>query len=480
MTPALELKEISRRFGNVIALDAASLRLRAGTVHAVLGENGAGKTTLMRIAYGITRPDSGLILRRGAPVRIRHPSEAMALGIGMVHQHFSLVPAMSVAENVALGLHGRFRVRDAQKLVAELSGSTGLSVDPRARIERLPIASQQRVEILKALAHDATVLILDEPTALLAPAETDELLGWVRAFVAGTDKSVVLITHKLREALAAADDVTVLREGKTVYTATAVDTTEDVLVAAMIGEGVGPVIALKREQHLRRRPVLELRGVGLKTSEGRSVLQNVDLEVSSHEVVGIAAVEGEGHRELLRILAGRTRPDAGEATLPEDVGFVPDDRHRDATILEMSLTQNMLLRGLHARRGRIDWKGAREKTIAAMKSFQVRASAPETPIATLSGGNQQRFVLARELDPLPAALVVENPSRGLDIRATASVHQKILEARDSGVAVVLYSSDVDEVLALADRVLVVHRGRVTPVASQKDEVGRTMLGAAAL
>lgn len=476
MTTALELSELSKRFGQVMALDHASLRVRPGTIHAILGENGAGKTTLMRIAYGLTLPDSGTMLRNGVVHTPRHPSEAIRTGIGMVHQHFSLVPAMTVAENVVLGLHGSYRAKEAADLVRRASRETGLHVDPEQPVRSLPVSAQQRVEILKALVRDADLLILDEPTAVLAPGETDDLLAWIRHFASSPQRSAILITHKLREALAIADDVTVLRDGRTVLTCPAHETDEAQLVRAMIGSEVEARPALR--DRTRGSVVLSLQHVSVSGAGDAHALHDVSAELSAGELVGIAAVEGSGQRALLRVLAGRLTPASGSAVVPSDVGFIPEDRHRDATVPEMDLAENLALRGLGKRKGLMRWKEVRNHTQRIVGAFAVRSAGPDAPLSSLSGGNQQRFVVGRELDPLPSALIAENPTRGLDVRATAAVHERLRAARDAGAAVVMYSSDVDEVLAVSDRVLVVHGGGVKEVPAVRDAVGRAMLGVA--
>jgi len=473
--PALELTNIAKRFGEVTALDGASLQVRPGTVHAVLGENGAGKTTLMRVAYGLTPADAGETRRNGVAYTARHPAEAIALGIGMVQQHFSLVPAMTVAENIALGMHGTYRANEAARTVRELSAATALQIDPHVAVDALPVSAQQRVEILKALAREARVLILDEPTAVLAPQEADDLLRWVRAFASSPDRCAVLITHKLREARAIADDITVLREGISVLSRPASETDETSLVHAMIGGHVQQSATPRCVTS--GRPVLSLHDASVTLSNGREVLRNVSLAIGEGELVGIAAVEGAGQDALLRLLAGRFAPSRGRASLPPDVGFIPEDRHRDAVVLDMTLTENVALRGLAARRGHMPWKELRARTARMLDALDVRSEGPEAFMSSLSGGNQQKVVVGRELEPLPAALVAENPTRGLDIRATAAVHARLRAARDAGTAVVVYSSDIDEVLELADRVLVVHAGEVSTVSPVREEIARAMLGA---
>jgi general nucleoside transport system ATP-binding protein len=479
--PMLSLERISHRFGSVPALQDASLTVRAGTVHALLGENGAGKTTLMRIVFGLLAPDSGTLLWNGAPLRIASPADALNTGIGMVHQHFTLVPAMTVAENVALGGHGGFDPVAAAARVRDVAAHAGLALDPHARVDALPVGAQQRCEIVKALARHVQLLILDEPTAVLAPAESAELLAWVRRH-ADAGNAVVLITHKLRDALAVADEVTVLHKGRTVLAAAASATSEAQLAAAMIG---GEAAELRKVGERKLEPretthevVLALQDVTWRDDRGVVRVRDASLEVHAGEIVGIAAVEGAGQHELLRLLTGRLEPHTGRVQRPSRVGFVPEDRHRDALLLDAPLFENTALRGAGARRGRMAWRTLRENTASLLTRFDVRASGPTAVARTLSGGNQQKFVLGRELAEQPQALVVENPSRGLDFKATAAVQHALREARDAGTAVVVYSSDLDEVLMLADRVLVMHAGALHEVVGDREAVGRAMLGGA--
>lgn len=476
MTFALELAGVTRRFGEVRALDGASIAVRPGTVHALLGENGAGKSTLMRIAFGLLAPDTGEVRVDGVARRWRNAADALAGGIGMVHQHFTLVPAMSVAENVSLGARGRWDREAALERVRSLGSSTGLVVDPAALVRDLPVGAQQRVEILKAVARDVRVLILDEPTAVLAPPEVDALIAWMRSFVSDGRRAIVLITHKLREALSVAHHVTVLRAGRTVWDAPAAASTEQELVRAMLG---GEVALPRRERHTPATgaAVLALRDATFRDPAGRVVLHETTGEVRAGEIVGVAAVEGAGQAALLRLLAGRLEPTSGRVIRPTDVSFIPEDRHRDAGVLDFTLAENVALRGL-ATAGTLDWDAVSGRTEGIRTSFDVRATSAQDPLRSLSGGNQQKLVLGRELDPLPAAVVAENPTRGLDVRATAAVLDQLRTAAERGSAVVCYSTDLDEVLALADRVWVVHAGRVVEVVGDREAIGRAMIGAA--
>jgi simple sugar transport system ATP-binding protein len=485
--PALSLQGIDKRYGATQALASASLSVRAGTVHALLGENGAGKTTLMHVAYGMERPDSGTIQLHGRTVRLAGPADAIAGGVGMVHQHFTLVPVMTVAENVALGGHGKLELSRTVTSVRELSERTGLALDPKARVEALSVAAQQRVEIAKALMRRARILVLDEPTAVLPPPEAAELLRWLRSF-ADEGNAVVLITHKLGEALRVADHVTVLRRGRTVLTAPRAEVSTSSLAAAMLGsiDADERVILAASTNHVGSHkvataPVFRAERISITDARGSTRVREASFQVDAGEIVGIAAVEGSGQHELLRALAGRLSIATGDLKAPAAVGFVPEDRHRDAVLLDRQLVENVALRGAGTRRGRIDWSAFGVRTEALMRAFNVRAAGANARMRTLSGGNQQKLVLAREFDVEdlsgPRAIVVENPTRGLDVRATADVHARLRAARDAGTAVVMYSSDIDEVLLLANRVLVVFMGTVREAPADREVVGRLMLGA---
>jgi len=475
-SPVLELDGITKRFGGFAALTDASLTLRPGTVHALLGENGAGKTTLMRIAFGMQPAEAGTVRVRGSVVRVRSPGDAMALGIGMVHQHFTLVPAMTVAENVALGGHGRFDSDDVSDRVRELARTTGLSLEPGARVSELSVPAQQRLELVKALSRDAAILILDEPTAVLPPAEADDLLRRVRQ-LAHDGRAVILITHKLREALRIADDITVLRRGETVLARPRADVDENALVEAMLGRR-----EIRASREVSPSPVgdtvIAARSVSIIDAGHTTRIRDATFDVRGGEIVGVAAVEGSGHRELLRAIARRIPISGGALQLPRVVGFVPEDRHRDGLVLGMSLSENYALRGAGARRSAIRWREMASVTRDILRDFDVRATNEDVSAGTLSGGNQQKFMLGRELHGPPAVLVVENPTRGLDVRASAYVHDRLLQARSDGVAIVHYSSDLDEVVSLADRMLVVYSGAVREIAVEVDVIGRAMLGVA--
>ncbi len=503
----LALEHIARRFGRVDALVDASLRARTGTVHALLGENGAGKTTLMRVAFGELRPDSGVIRIDGSPVRLASPAEALAHGIGMVHQHFTSVPAMTVAENVALasGTRGRFRPAEARASVLRLCEEVGFTLDPAAVAAELSVGMQQRLEIVKALARGARVLILDEPTAVLAPAEAEELLAMLRRF-ASRGNAALIITHKLHEALSVADDITVLRHGLTTLSAKAADTDAVQLTLAMLGNGDVAPVRRDRSMHAgaerasaserasdtdiaditrahavrrtEREAVIDARDLVLIDDRGVARVRSATLAVHAGEIVGIAGVEGAGQHELLRALAGRMQPASGSLRIPDRIGFVPADRHRDALVMDFTLVENVALAGAGAARGRMRWPSIERRAEDLLERHEIVASGVRAPVSSLSGGNQQKLVLARELDGAPRALVTENPTRGLDIAATAALQRQLLDARDAGMAIVLYSSDLDEVIALADRLIVMFEGRATEVPLDREAAGRAMLGTA--
>jgi simple sugar transport system ATP-binding protein len=492
VTPALELAGIRKTFGSVHALRGADFTLLPGEVHALLGENGAGKTTLMRVAAGLIRPDSGHVRVGGIEPTALSPRVARRLGIGMVHQHFTSVPAFTVAENVALAAGwpvapGRLRER-----VRELSARVGLPLDPAARAERLGVALRQRLEIVKALAADARILLLDEPTAVLALAEVGELLRVIRRFTAAGG-CAVLITHKLSEALSAADRVTVLRRGEVVLTDAIAGQSAATLAAAMIGEGLpedGPAPTRTSSTNVQaasragQPPAVRIESLDVARDGGYGIaLRGASLTVAPGEILGIAAVEGNGQRELLRAVAGRLHPLRGVRQVATPIGFIPEDRTTEGLVPDMTLTENIVL-GSSASdpwiRGRaIDWRVARARTAELLEEYAVDAPGPGVAAATLSGGNQQRLVVARELARKPAVVVAENPTRGLDIRATATIHERLRQAASEGAAVLFHSGDLDEVLELATRIVVVRSGTLIlpPPDATRETIGGSMLAA---
>ena len=486
---ALALTGVRRTFGPTVALDGAHCTVRRGTIHALLGENGAGKTTLMRLAFGMLPMDAGELRVDGQPVQFRSSADAIARGLGMVHQHFMLIPALTVAENVALGGRGRLDLTAIAARLRTIGTETGLVVDPEARVDALAVSAQQRVEIVKALARDARVLILDEPTAVLTPDQADELLGWLRRF-ADAGGTVVLITHKLREALRYADDVTVLRHGRTVLAARRTEVTEAGIIAALTGETEGAATILTAASHTpatgasrpdrtpppapttSESPVLALDAASVVDALGVTRLHPTTLTVHRGEVLGVIGVEGSGQRELLRLLAGRLAPTRGAVRHPARVGFVPEDRLHDAVIPSLTLTENLALAEAGTARGLIDWPALRHTAEQVIHSAEVRAPGPDAPMAALSGGNQQKFVLGRERHLGAEALVVENPTRGLDLRASRTILETV-RSLGADHAIVFHSSDLDEVLAVATRVVACFGGQVREVLPPADPTDRT-------
>ncbi len=492
----LQLIDIDKRFPpNVQACAGVSLTIRAGEVLALLGENGAGKTTLMRIASGVTRPDRGLILRDGEPLTLGSPRDAIGHGIGMVHQHFMLIPRLSVAENVVLGFEGEGRVLDRVRLSREVehfSEKVGLRVDARRRVDELAVGEQQRVEIVRALYRGAEVLILDEPTAVLTPTETDGLFRVVRE-MAAAGKAVVFISHKLHEVSQIADRVVILRNGEVVAERPPTTPLGE-LAALMVGR---PVEVPSRSEAVARGQVaLELSGA---SSSGAPGLSEVSMVVGEGEIVGIAGVDGNGQVALEEVLAGVRPLSSGTLALggsrlervsPEAIrrlGLVriPSERHRDGVVAPASVWENLLLFDLHrlgfARHGALRVRAARRRAEQLVAQYGIRCGSVDQSVGELSGGNQQKVVIARELAAEPSVVVAAQPTRGLDVGATAGVHESLLDHRARGGAVVLISADLDEICQLSDRVYVLYEGRVTGTAGpdERERIGRLMAGVAA-
>ncbi|WP_043535896.1 ABC transporter ATP-binding protein [Actinomyces polynesiensis] len=494
----LELEGITKVFGPLVANDHIDLVVEPGEIHALLGENGAGKSTLMNVLYGLYQPDDGRIVIDGTPVSFRGPGDAVAAGIGMVHQHFMLVPVFTVAESVALGYEpaGFAGVLDkaaARAKVEELSARFGFDIDPDAVIEDLPVGAQQRVEIIKALSRDAKVLILDEPTAVLTPQETDELIGIMGELrAAGT--SIVFITHKLREVRAIADRITVIRRGKVVGEAQPTST-ESELASLMVGRAVD--LGVDKAPAEPGAPVLTFEDLSVLDEAGHASLDHVNLEVRAGEILCVAGVQGNGQTELCEATLGSVRPDAGTIRLGETdiasmsirqrleagLGYVPEDRSEDGMISTFTISENMVLdqyyREPFAKGISMDLGKVREHAEALREEFDVRVTSVDDPISTLSGGNQQKAILARELSRPLRVLVASQPTRGLDVGSIEFVHSRIVEERDKGTAVLVVSTELDEVAALADRIAVMYRGRivgVVPSDTSRDVLGLMMAG----
>jgi simple sugar transport system ATP-binding protein len=494
----LELKGISKRFGDFYANRDISLTVEPGEIHALLGENGAGKSTLMNVLYGLYQPDAGQIFLDGRPVKFDSPGQAMAAGIGMVHQHFMLVPVFTVAENVVLG-HEPVKGADlidqkkARALVRQISDRFKFDVDPDAYVEDLPVGAQQRVEIIKALSREAKILILDEPTAVLTPQETDELLGIMRQ-LAEEGTSIVFITHKLREVKAVADKITVIRLGRVVGQAAPTASAAE-LASLMVGRAVG-LQAPKSPPDLGA-VALRVDGLNLVGATGSAVLEDIAFDVRGGEVLAIAGVQGNGQSELVETLVGLRKPTTGSISLDGDelagrsvkeildggVGYVPEDRGRDGMIGGMSIAENLVLdqfdRPPFGRHGALNVKAIQANAATQIKAFDVRVGSAADAISTLSGGNAQKVILARELSKELRLLIAANPTRGLDVGSIETVHAEILAERDKGVPVVVASTELDEIAALADRIAVMYRGRVVGVVSgdtSREALGLMMAG----
>ena len=465
----LALHHITRRFGDITALDDVSFVIRRGRITALLGENGAGKTTLMRIAFGMIQPDDGWISINGTRRVLQSPADAIAAGIGMVHQQFSLIPAMTVAENVALGGRGRYSFERVSQRLRTIGTKTGLLLDPSRRVADLSNAERQRLEIIRTFAHDARIMILDEPTAVLTPADTTELFGQLKDFTR-SGGSVVLITHRLADAIEHADDVSVLRHGRMALTSPIADVTDRSLSTAMLGST--PQARPAAEKHSRGiEQIASLHNVVLERTHDHTV----NLSVHAGEIVGVAALEGAASI-LLRTLAGRLHPVSGHVILPERIGFVPENRHEEALIPDFTLVENLALANAAQRHGILDWEKLRQETLSVMQQYRVHSSGIEATPRQLSGGNQQRFVLGRELRRSPQLLVLENPTQGLDIGASAFIHDQVRAAREGGAAIVVYSSDLDELVSLADRVIIASVKGLVEVAVNRDAIGNALLG----
>ena len=483
------------------ANDGVDLTVRWGEVHALLGENGAGKTTLMNVVYGLTSPDAGEVFVDGRPVQVSGPIDAIRLGIGMVHQHFMLIPPLTVAENVVLGREtaraGVIDLPQARREVEEVASRYGLEVDAGARVADLSVGMQQRVEILKALYRGARLLILDEPTAVLTPPEAQRLFEVVRQLTA-SGCAVIFITHKLAEVMVVADRITVMRRGRVVATTAPSETSPTELARLMVGRPV--LLRVERGQAHPGEPVLRLEGLTVEDDRRRVAVDDVSLEVRAGEIVGLAGVEGNGQDQLIEAILGLRHPRQGRILLgPRDithdstrhvlmagVSHIPADRHTMGVIAELNVADNLILsdydRPPFARGLLRQIPTVLEHAKRVIRAFDIRAESPEQRLSSLSGGNQQKVVVARELDSDPRILVASQPTRGVDVGSIEFVHQQLIRHRDEGMAVLLVSSELDEILSLADRVGVMYRGRLVAVLRgdqiEAERIGLLMAGAA--
>ncbi|HEY7420728.1 MAG TPA: ABC transporter ATP-binding protein [Gaiellaceae bacterium] len=498
-TPVLELRGITKRFPGVLANDAVDLDLRRGEIHALLGENGAGKSTLMNILYGLYRPDDGEILLNGRRVSFSSAKEAIEAGIGMVHQHFMLIPVMTVAENIVLGhepLHGGVFLdeRAARGRVEEVAKTFKFAVDPNARVDEITVGQQQRVEIMKALYRNADILILDEPTAVLTPQEASDLFEILRT-LRREGISIIFISHKLNEVLEIADRITVLRRGKVVETVTAAGATEEALARAMVGREV--LLRVNKQPATPGETLLEVEDLQVEDDRELERVRGVSFAVRAGEIVGLAGVDGNGQTELIETLVGLRRPTAGrvhvggrdvtgEGTrhmIDEGVGHIPEDRQKMGLVLDFSIAENLALHGYRKPpESRLGWLLPRRILAGARKlirEFDIRGGGPQTRAGALSGGNQQKVVVAREISADPRVLVAAQPTRGLDVGAIEYVHRRLVEERDAGKAVLLVSLELEEIRSLSDRILVMYEGGIVgeySPSTSEEELGLAMTG----
>jgi ABC-type uncharacterized transport system ATPase subunit len=497
--PVLELRGITKRFPGVVANDSVDFDLRRGEIHALLGENGAGKSTLMNVVYGLYTPDEGEVRVKGEPVTIDSPSTAIEHGIGMVHQHFMLIPVMTVAENIVLATEptrAGVLLDDAaaDKRVLELSRTFNFAIDPDARIENISVGQQQRVEILKALFRGADILILDEPTAVLTPQEANDLFEILRSLVR-EGMSVIFISHKLNEVLAIADRITVLRRGKRIDTIPREGATEEGLARMMVGREV--LLRVEKRTAQPGETLLAVEDLHVNDERGLPAVRGVTLDVRAGEIVGIAGVDGNGQTELVEALTGLRKPASGRVLIgKEDVtnsrtrhhldaglGHIPEDRLRRGLVLEFSLAENLALHDYRKEpNSRLGW--LRPGRILAwarrlLQEFDVRGGGPEARASSLSGGNQQKVVVAREVERDPRVLIAAQPTRGLDVGAIEFVHRRLVQERDDGRAILLVSLELEEVLSLSDRILVMYEGRIVgeyDATASAEDLGIAMTG----
>ncbi len=495
----IEMREITKIFGQFVANDKINLHLRRGEIHALLGENGAGKSTLMNMLAGLLEPTSGEIAVNGQVVKLDSPSKAASLGIGMVHQHFMLVEAFTVTENIILGSeitkNGVLDIKKAIQEIKELSEKYGLAVDPSAKIEDISVGAQQRVEILKTLYRGADILIFDEPTAVLTPAEIDELMIIMKNLVK-EGKSIILITHKLDEIRAVSDRVTVIRRGKSIETVEIAGATNQDLAEMMVGRSVS--FTTEKNPPQPKEVILSIKDLVVNENRGIPAVKNLSLDVRAGEIVGIAGIDGNGQSELIQAITGLRKVKSGTINIKGKdvvglpprkitemkVSHVPEDRHRDGLVLDMTISENIALQTYYkeplSKNGILNYTNIHNYARKLMEEFDVRAANDYVLASALSGGNQQKAIIAREVDRDPDLLIVSQPTRGLDVGAIEYIHKRLIGERDKGKAVLVVSFELDEILNLSDRIAVIHDGKiqgiVTPAETNKQELGILMAG----
>ncbi|MBM7097546.1 ABC transporter ATP-binding protein [Bacillus sp. H-16] len=499
MEHVIEMNNIRKEFPGIVANDNITLQVKQGEIHALLGENGAGKSTLMNVLFGLYQPEKGEIKVRGEKVAITNPNVANDLGIGMVHQHFMLVQKFTVTENIILGSEPtkgmNINIRKAEKDVAAISEQYGLRVDPRAKIEDISVGMQQRVEILKTLYRGADILIFDEPTAALTPQEIKELIQIMKNLIK-EGKSIILITHKLKEIMSVCDRCTVIRRGKGIGTVNVSDTDENKLAAMMVGREVS--FSVEKEPAQPKDPVLSIKGLAVEDSRGVKAVNNLNLEVRSGEILGVAGVDGNGQTELIEAIAGLRKVSAGTISLSgkditglkprkvteSGVGHIPQDRHKHGLVLDFTIGENILLQTYYQKpyssNTVLNYTKMYEKARSLIEEYDVRTPNERTPARALSGGNQQKAIIAREVDRSPDLLIAAQPTRGLDVGAIEFIHKKLIEERDMGKAVLLVSLELDEVLNVSDRIAVIYEGQIVDIVdadkTNERELGLLMAG----
>ncbi|GIP29234.1 heme ABC transporter ATP-binding protein [Paenibacillus sp. J23TS9] len=499
-TPVVELKQITKRFPGIVANDSISLKLHKGEIHALLGENGAGKSTLMNIVFGLYQPDEGGIEVNGEPVMIDSPNKAIELGIGMVHQHFKLVQPFTVTENIVLGMEPKkmgvhLDYKTSVAKIKKLSDQYGLKVNPNAKIQDISVGMQQRVEILKTLYRGADILIFDEPTAVLTPQEISELMGIMKRLVE-EGKSIILITHKLKEIMQISDTVTIIRRGKVIDTLKTAETNPNELAEKMVGRSVS--FKVDKKPATPKETVLEVKNLTLKNKDGIAVLDGLNLNVRAGEILGIAGVDGNGQSELIEALTGLSHVDSGIIELKgkditnknprhiteSGVSHIPEDRHKHGLVLDFSMSENMVLETYYQspyNKGGFLNKNAIDKQASRLiEHFDVRTPSIETKARSLSGGNQQKAIIAREIDKNPDLLIAAQPTRGLDVGAIEFVQKQLVAQRDQGKAVLLISFELDEIINVSDRIAVIYEGQIVgevlPEQTNDQELGLMMAG----